>query len=223
MLNRRDFLKMIGAFGFVLTPLNKLLRKSSFGLQGGGSSEGELYEGFVLLPADTEAPSFIIPAKIKKPKEKDKSSIVYKEFNSIKDAKDYVKKTMYIIDDTKQKVDFLGGNVFGYFDEEVFGVSLGFVDPISETPTGEANISLWAQYDYPRPYPLWAEAPTDEDHIGYVLEKVDYLPTPGIRMITPQGFTFCWIEKNILYMLILENYPTNDEALSFVSSLVSLM
>lgn len=221
MLNRRDFIKLIGAFGFVLTPMNKLLRESSLGSQSGGSPRGELYEGFVLLSADEEAPPFIIPAKVKAPKEKGKSSVAYKEFKSIEDVKGYVKKPIYLIDNANHKVDFVGGNVFGYYDEEVIGVSLGFIDPNSETPTSEANISLWAQYEYPRPYPLWDEPPTDEDHIGYVIEKVDYLPTPGVRMATQQGFNYCWIEKNVLYMLILENYPTSDEALSFVSSLAS--
>ncbi|MCI0555125.1 MAG: hypothetical protein L0287_29610, partial [Anaerolineae bacterium] len=207
-------------FSVVFTPLNNLIRKISSGSQG--TSDGELYEGFVLLPADAEAPSFIIPAKVKAPKEKDKSSIVHKEFKSVKDIKGYVKKPIYVIDDTKQKVNFVSGNVFSYFDEEIFGVSLGFIDPISETLTVEANIALCAQYDYPRPYPLWDAAPTDEDHPGYVLEKVDYLPTPGIKIVTLLGFVFCWIEKDVLYTLVLENHPTSDEAVFFVSSLTSL-
>jgi hypothetical protein len=222
MINRRDFIKLIGMFSVVLTPLNRLISKTSYELQGGSLSKGELFEGFVLLPADAEVPSFVTPAKTKGPKEKNKSSTVYKEFKSVNDLKAHVKKPIYAIDKSKQSADFLGANVVSYFDDEVFGVSLGFIDPTNATSMEEANISLWAQYEYPRPYPLWNAAPTDEDHLGYGLEKVDFLPSPGIQITTPQGFVFCWIEKNVLYMLILDNYPTSTQALSFVASLQSL-
>lgn len=49
MLSRRDFLRMIGAFSIVFTPLNKLFNKLPSAPQGGGTHKGELYEGFVLL------------------------------------------------------------------------------------------------------------------------------------------------------------------------------
>lgn len=222
MLSRRDFLKMIGAFSIVFTPLNKLMRKIPSVSKGGELQDGEIYEGFVLLPADAELPPFIVPSKIKKPKEKGKSSIIYKEFNSIEDIRRHLKKPIYVIDEAKRKANFVGGNMFGYFDKEIFGMSLGFRDPISTPLTEDANISIWARYDFPHPYPLWNEAPTDDDHSGYVLEKVDYLPTPGVKFVTYLGFTFCWIERNTLFMLILENSPTIDDALLFVSSLRSV-
>ncbi|MDQ3006067.1 MAG: hypothetical protein M3R47_11900, partial [Chloroflexota bacterium] len=174
------------------------------------------------LPADAEVPSFVIPAKTKGPKEKNKSSTVHKEFKSLKDLKDHVKKPIYIIDEGLQSVQFLGANVISYFDNEVLDVSLGFIDPMNAISMEEANISLAAQYQYPDPYPLWAAAPTEGGNPGYSLEKVDFLPSPGIQITTLYGFVFCWIEKKVLYTLILENNPTSDQALSFVSSLKSL-
>jgi hypothetical protein len=211
---------MIGAV--VLTPLNKLVHKTVLDPKNDSLLQGEIYHGFVLLPADAEVPPFITPAKTKGPKEKDKSSTLYKEFKEIKELKDHVKKPIYAIDQSKQNVQFLGSNVISYFDEEVFGVSLGYLDPMNAVSIEEANISLSAQYEFPRPFPLWEAAATDADHPGYVLEKVDFLPSPGIQIATIYGFVFCWIEQNVLYMLILDHYSTVDQALAFVSSVQRL-
>lgn len=64
MITRRSFVKMLAAVGgALLLPLDRLARYPGTA-QAQTAAEGELYEGFILLPAGAPAPSFVQkPAK----------------------------------------------------------------------------------------------------------------------------------------------------------------
>ncbi|NBD35313.1 MAG: hypothetical protein GVY30_04865 [Chloroflexi bacterium] len=80
-------------------------------------------------------------------------------------------------------------------------------------------MSIWSQSDFPRPFPLWSSDPVEPGGPAVVLEKVDFLPSPGIMVTTRRGYVFHWIENDVLYTLITEFDPSREEAFALVPSL----
>ncbi|MCS6911060.1 MAG: hypothetical protein NZM11_10935 [Anaerolineales bacterium] len=95
---------------------------------------------------------------------------------------------------------------------EVYGASLGFETYNPESACWECTVSLQAYPDFPRPFPLWSRQPEKPADPAVVLEKVGFLPTPGIRVMTRAGYVCHWIEEHILYTLVVEPSPTIQEA-----------
>lgn len=233
MLSRRDFLKMIGAFSFVLTPLNKLIRKT----QGIGSSDGELYEGFVLLDQDAPVPFFVQGAPCPILGQIDEIETVAPNlemyrgdvlwFDSIESLKDNVNFRLFILGSLPHKMKFLQGYVLRFAGTgEVWETRLDFGFEGNREPL----ISLSARPIFARPYPVWpiltypkkeaGEVILDEEYIVIKPEKVDFTPKRGVMLPTDQGYTLQWIKKDVLYTMFMEYEEWRGNAESVGKSLV---
>lgn len=237
MLNRRDFIKLIGAFGFVLTPLNKLLRVSSLGSYGEGSPEGELYEGFVLLDLDAPIPFFVgcapspILCQVDEGDEFDPDVVAYRGevlvFDNIEKLKTSIDFRLFVPGSLPHKMTFLQGYVVRFAGSgEVWEARLdfGFED------NQESLISLSARPIFAQPYPVWpvlaypkkdaGDFILDDEYVVKKPEKVVYTPKRGIMIPTEQGYTLQWIKKNILYTMFMEYDGWHDNPEKVGGSLV---
>ncbi len=233
MLSRRDFLKMIGAFSFVLTPLNKLIRKT----QGFGSSDEELYEGFVLLDQDASIPFFVQGAPCPILGQIDEIETVapnlemyrgdVRWFDSIESLQDNVNFRLFILGSLPHKMKFLQGYVLRFAGTgEVWETRLDFGFEGSREPL----ISLSARPIFARPYPVWpiltypkkeaGEVILDEEYIVTKPEKVAFTPKRGVMLPTDQGYTLQWIMKDVLYTMFMEYEEWRGNAESVGKSLV---
>jgi len=113
----------------------------------------------------------------------------------------------------------IGANLIRHKTGEVFATSVDFQSYNKETDGWETRVSIWAQPDFPRPFPLWSSDSVEPGGLAVVLEKVDFLPSPGIMVATQQGYVFHWIEKDVLYTLIAEADLSHEDALALVLSL----
>jgi len=81
----------------------------------------------------------------------------------------------------------------------IFSVSLAFGEP-----GGEPRVRLVAQPLYPRPYPVWPVYRPERPEEPIFPEKVFFTPRPGLRLPSARGYIIMWIEKQVLYILIVE-------------------
>jgi hypothetical protein len=237
MLNRRDFLKMIGAFGFVLTPLNKLLRNSSFGLQGGGSSEGELYEGFVLLDQDAPIPFFVEGTPCPILCQIDETEAIAPEldayrgdtqwFDNIENLKDNIDFHLFVPGSLPHKMTFLQGYIIRFAGSgEVWEARIDFGFEEDREPL----VTLSARPIFARPYPVWpvltypkkeaGDYILDEEYVVKKPEKVAFTPKRGVMLPTDQGFMMQWIKKDVLYSMFMEYDGWRGKAEAVGKSLV---
>jgi hypothetical protein len=79
------------------------------------------------------------------------------------------------------------------------------------------TIRLLAKPEFLRPYPLRSSKPLEPGGPTVTLQKVDFLPTPGVMILTQEGYIFHWIENDILYTL----YANLPEPLPQVQALLS--
>ncbi|MEB2334785.1 MAG: hypothetical protein OZ914_10810 [Anaerolineaceae bacterium] len=235
MLSRHDFLKMIGAFGFVLMPLNKLLRKSTFGLQDKGG--GELYEGFVLLDQDAPIPSFVQVAPCPILCNVDESTLLDPEldaykgdiswFDSIENLRNNIDFRIFVLGSLPHKMTFLHGYVLRFAGSgEVWEARLDFGFENNREPL----ISLSARPIFARPYPVWPvltypkkeppEIILDDEYIIRKPNKVVFTPEQGIMLPTDQGYTLQWIKRDVLYTIFMEYEGWRDNVESVGKSLV---
>ena len=115
-----------------------------------------------------------------------------------------------------------GGNVIRHNTGEIYAVSLDYESFNEVSNLWETVVSIWAQPDFHKPYPLWSYASVEEGGPSVVLEKVDSLPTPGIRTKSQGGYVFYWIQNDVLYTLIQETGRLNtksDEPLAPLDSI----
>jgi hypothetical protein len=100
----------------------------------------------------------------------------------------------------------------------LYGISIPYETQASSKSAVTA-ISLWIQPDFARPYPLWSSEPVEADEPAVILEKVRYLPVPGIKVSTREGFVCYWIESDTLYTLVADPSPTGQDAQALLESL----
>lgn len=96
---------------------------------------------------------------------------------------------------------------------EVYGnwVIFEALDP--NTKVWYPAVSIFAQADFSRPFPLWISDPKEPNGPSVVHEKVDFLPNEsgsGVLVRHLAGFTLHWICKDILYTLTVEHLPNLD-------------
>jgi hypothetical protein len=86
-------------------------------------------------------------------------------------------------------------------------------------------ISLWAQPEFPRPYPIWpvpASVYSEEGEPLYIFppEKIEFTPAPGILLPADEGHILHWIKGDILYTLVVEHDPLREATVDIARSLV---
>lgn len=226
MFTRQDFIKALAAAGVVL--LNPFRRLGSWAVPEMASAEeavGELYAGFVLLPEGAEIPYFVNYPKTGPPNpcgigvEKDGivSNSATRFFDTAEDLAKAVEFPVYTLDKLPKDVQFASVFIECLNSGAIYTTCLGFEVLNPDNGYKECVISLWAQPDFFRPYPLWFEAPVEEGDLGTVLQKVSILQMPGIKITTQEGYVCYWIKDDILYSLIVE--PAIDKSFQATDSL----
>ncbi len=231
---RRRFLWQSGlgfaALGVLLGwPQSKLLRKqvaatepSQHAMQA--ASQGELYEGFVLLPEDAPQPDFIqcagtpILGDVTDPN--DLASLGETvPFGSVEDLRKYIPFSTYIPAVLPPNIHFTNAEVIQYAQSgDIFLASINF-----GTPDQSSLISVWAQPEYPRPYPVWpGQMPNGQENIPLPPEKVAFSPKPGLMRRSAPGHVLHWIKEDILYTLVIEHSSNRGEAIKIAKSLVQI-
>jgi hypothetical protein len=222
MYSRRDFIKMMAMFGvLVLTPLNKILRKISFVPRNGDSSEGELYEGFVLLEQDAPVPFFVEGAPCPILCQEDKAEELDSEFaryrgkvswfDSIESLLDNIDFNTFVPGSLPDKMAYLQGYVLSFAGSgEVWEARLDFGFEDNREPL----ISVSARPIFARPYPVWPvltfpkkeadDVILDEEYVVNNPEKIKFTPEQGVMLPTERGYTLQWIKKDVLYTMFME-------------------
>lgn len=114
-----------------------------------------------------------------------------------------------------------GAKLIRHETGEVFAAVVDFQSQNRRSRDLETTVSIWAQPEFPRPFPLWSSDPVEPGGPAVILEKVSFLPSPGVMVATPQGAVFHWIKDDILCTLIAELGLSHQETLT-LASLLSL-
>lgn len=239
MLTRRNFIKFLAVVGsgVLLPPLNKLRWLDLFNqhvswgppetLLPPTSSLGEIYAGFLLLPDG--AP---VPPNVKYPERGMPTfcgvgaghggpvpTAVSQSFSTAAEMAREVDFPVYIFSKLPERLRQAGATLIRYETGEVFAALVDFQSHNGRSGDWETTVSIWAQPEFPRPFPLWSSEPVEPGGPAVALEKVDFLPSPGVMVTTRQGAVFHWIRNDVLYTLIAEPGPSHEEALALVSLL----
>jgi hypothetical protein len=234
MFNRRDFLKMVGAFSVVLIPLKKLVGEASY---GSSISEGELYNGFVLLDVDSAIPLFVESAPcpilclIDETEQFDANLNSYRGetlwFDSIEALRENINFRLFVPGSLPNKMTFLQGYVLRFVGSgDVWEARLDFGFEGNQDPL----VSLSARPIFARPYPVWPvlsypqkkadDLILDEEYVVKKPEKVAFTPSRGIMLPTDHGYTLQWIKKDVMYTMFVEYEGWRDKAEIVGKSLV---
>lgn len=227
--NRRQVLKILGASGaLALAPLSGLARAGSKANAAApiDPSAGELYGGFLLLPngtpppASIKAPRFGIPVMCTQGQ--GQATAMGRHFGTHGDVRANTRLPLYtprtLPANLQTQAD--GGDVIEYEFGAVFAVQLDYKPAVPRSDVLQGSVTVWAQADFPRPFPMWFGP--DERGGNIQLEKVDFLPAPGLQVATPLGYVFHWIKDDVYYSLRVENNPSRADAQAFASSLAPL-
>lgn len=237
MLSRRDFLKMLGAMGAaMLIPFDKIAHALPRSVKQEGMSDGEVYEGFVLLEHGEPVPYFVEGAPCPILGSLDETDVVNPDvtqylgetqwFGDYKSLRENLDFHLFIPRSLPKKIKFLNGYILRFAGSgQVWEARLdyGYID------TKDVVVSVSARPVFPKPYPVW---PTlifpkkekdqyilDEEYVIVKPEKVNFTPHKGILSPTENGFMLQWIKKDVLYTMFMEYDGLRDKAEQVGSSL----
>jgi len=235
MLTRRDFIRILVAVGgsVVLSPLNSLKRLYSFNEESSleqsatlhqTSSLGELYAGFLLLPDGATVPPTVKYPERGMPtfcgvgagQDGLEPTAVIKSFSAVTDLAREVDFPVYTLSKLPEGLRLAGANLIQHKTGEIFAAVVDFQSHNKRSGDWETTVSIWAQPEFPRPFPLWSSDPVEPGGPAVILEKVGFLPSPGIMVVTQQGAVFHWIKNDILYTLGAELGLSRRETLALV-------
>lgn len=214
MITRRRFIKFLGSLGLItFIPIQRLLKINSKNfIPQQQSVDGEFYANFLLLPENAEIPPFVEFPKEPMPRLcgvgadelHPKPDAVVHFFENIDDVSKLMNFTVYTF---KSMPDGLRpGKAFSISLENglLHSISLSYEAYHAAQKLWESVVSLWIFSIFPKPFPLWEEGPFEKNGPSVHLEKIDNLPSPGIRIKTQSGYVYLWVEKGMLYKLTLD-------------------
>jgi len=188
----------------------------------------ELYEGFLLLPEGTQLPILVqspnygppIVCGVGQESEMSERAGVTQVVDTAEELAKAMGFPVYELNPVPDGLRAIGGSLLRHAHGAVYGGSIGYETYDSNFEIWESTVTLGAQFDFARPFPLWSSRSKKPRDRATVLEKVDYLPSPGIKVETRRGNVFFWIEDNILYTLVAEHNKNIKAAQQLISSLV---
>ncbi len=187
--------------------------------------EGEIYEGFLLLPDGAPLPSFVqcAPAPILcETDSQHDPTLIGKSirFTSIEELRNYVPFPLYIPAVLPTNVQLIGINVIQFVRSgDIFAVTINF----GATDINQSRITVRARPIYPRPYPIWpVHSPIFHEKELVHPDKVNFLPTPGIMRPSVAGYVLDWIKQDVLYTLVAEHSLDHEAAVTLAKSLVQI-
>lgn len=231
MLTRRTFIKTLAAVGgVILTPFDWLNRRGVFTLSHiQAPSVGELYAGFLLLPERAPIPPIVeypepgvpLVCGVGNDQRRLKPTSVSRSLTSAADLAREVNFRIYTFNQLPDGLRPRGAKLVRYTTGKVFIASVNF-ESFDAIGDGKGMVSITAQPYFPRPFPLKSSDPVEPGGPAVVLEKVNFLPSPGIMVATQTGYVFHWIGQDVLYTLMAEHNPSREEAQTLIGSLVSI-
>lgn len=229
MLTRRSFIKFLGVVGFyALTPLRRFFPQSP--IEASYPQTGELFADFLLLPEGAILPSFVQYPKLPMPRlcgvaTEDvigpPDAIVH-FFENHEEAAQKMSFPVYLLSPLPEGLR--PGKAFSISLDtgDLHSLSLSYESFNIDTQWWENVASFWIFAQYPRPFPLWTAERRKDDGSPIGFEKIDFLPTPGIKVQSQEGFVFYWVEDNILYIFTSEPCTSEEMARNLVNLFVSL-
>ena len=238
--SRRTFVKTVTATGAaLLAKLSGLVPEAQWSGQTSRRNEttgvasaapleaGELYAGFVLLKEGETVPAFVksrvhgvpIVCGVGHGRGGPKPTVATYAMNTTTDLAREGRFPMYTFGKLPSGLrsgdQFLIKHDFG----AVIGGVIGFESHNAKTKKWENGATIWAQTDFPKPYPLWSRDPVEPSGTAVVLEKTNFLNVPGVMVATFRGFVFHWIQNDVFYTLTITNDPTRESARALINSL----
>jgi len=186
-----------------------------------GPGEGEIWEGFVLLPEGAPLPSFVTcaPAPILCQTDGSPEAEALRgevlTFPDLEQLRPFIRFPLYRPSRLPPGIAWRGAAVTRFARSgEVFSVSLNFGDG-----EGVPRIRVIAQPMYPSPYPVWPVYAPDRPEEPIFPEKVFFTPRPGLRLPSARGHLALWQEAGVLYTLIAEHDPRREATIALIASL----
>lgn len=188
---------------------------------------GELYAGFVLLPDGAPLPDIVQDYKYGAPTmcgvsddqerpvhhEQTNVDAVHIDLTGAEDLANQGRFPVYTLDihalhKLAPGLRPSGASLIRHEIGALFGGWVTFEAYDQAVKTWYTPVSILAQVDFARPFPLWSSNPVEEGGPAIILEKVNFLPDgPGILIPTPVGFALHWIRQDILYTMSAEHLP----------------
>ncbi|MGQ9682786.1 MAG: hypothetical protein ACUVX9_09640 [Anaerolineae bacterium] len=230
MVTRRSVVRALAAMaGTLLLPLDRLAsRLSPAVVQAQPTDEGEPHAGFLLLSPDGS-----VPPSVSYPEMEDlfTGDAITGECGPLPGAVTTSRDTAGQLAQAERFPVFdlgtppsghRGGAItlIRHNKGEVLGGSLSYEAYNGVVGTWENTLSISADLHYPRPCPLWPGSAGDPTEKPAELEKVDFLPSPGVMMRSAAGYVFYWIWQNVFYTMRVEFGPSYWEAVRVASSVV---
>lgn len=175
MLTRRDFIKLLAVISgnVLLPPLNKLMRwldlkDVSWGppetLLPQTSSVGEIYAGFLLLPdgapvlSNVKHPERGMPTfcGVGAGRGGPVPTAVIRSFSTAAEVAREVDFPIYTFSKLPDRLRPAGAKLIRHETGEVFAVVVDFQPHNGRSGDWETTVSIWAQPEFPRPFPLWS-------------------------------------------------------------------
>lgn len=162
-----------------------------------------------------------------------KTTAVVRELDSHAQVYNSTALPLYTLSDLPGGTVAAEGQVIEYEWGSVYAASLNFRSMETDVPSTvipgspptnslpKTRISLWAQAEFPRPFPFWDEA-TLSPTTTIRPTRVNFLPRPGLQVETNREYSFYWIESDVLYRLTLHYHPALSEAQRLASALIHL-
>jgi hypothetical protein len=218
MFSRRDVIKAMAAMGGVfLTPFDRLGRGSpSSPVHAQNLPVGELYEGFLLLPDGASVPDFVVHPALGVPifcgVGAAEITAVTETLASAETLAALVDFPVYELDPQDLKnLHSAGATLVKHETGEVYAAAVNYERYDSTTDRWTTGVTIEALPEFMRPYPLWERDPIEPGSPSLVLEKVDFLPQPGILTAPRQAFIGHWIETNVHYILVDERGQSKSQ------------
>ncbi len=207
MFTRKQVLKVVGLSSVLpFIPIDIVRRGFvSHAASIRDSTVGELYAGFLLLPDQTPVPPTVTPSRFGIPivctQGEAPATAVVTHFDAHTDVQKRSRVQLYTFN-APASLQPVGGEVI----EHEFGILFG-AETLFQSPLGQ--VRFWAQSDFARPFPMWSGPNSAGSAVQ--LDKVDFLPAPGLRVTAPLGYVFYWIARDVLYRLTIDKtFPVTD-------------
>jgi predicted DCC family thiol-disulfide oxidoreductase YuxK len=186
-----------------------------------GPGEGELWEGFVLLPEGAPIPPFVrqVPTPILCQTDGSPEAEALRgetlTFTEPERLRSLIRFPLYVPSRLPPGIVWQGAAVTRFARSgEVFSVSLNFGDG-----EGVPRLRVIAQPMYPSPYPVWPVYAPDRPEEPIFPEKVFFTPRPGLLLPSAWGHLMVWLEEDVLHVLIAEHDSQLEAAIIIAKSL----
>ena len=227
MLTRRDFIKLMSFFGGAAIAPVRWLGKWA-GVQpplfGDPLEDGEIHEGLLLLPDGAKVPEFVKYPRKGIPiycgvGENDNHLASTTSFKTDTELGNSVFFPVYTIKNPPAPFVQTDAYLTLHSTEDIYSSTICFGDQNADNERSVWHIAISAYPEFPRPHPLWNSEPVELDGPSLKLDKVDFLPRPGVMASSQLGFTFYWVEEEVFYTLVMEPIPDFQVALDLLSRL----